>query len=380
MKRSILLAIIFISLIGCKLLFPSTTRPESEIQDTLDLYVQAINENRPELLDQVVAPDNKPFKRLVRSRFDEYQESWTAGSQLPSLKVYSIREKPHGYYQARFNSIDGSAGTWTFKNVGDRWLLAEPTVEEIGVPEEVITQYFTFITYPWADDINSEVIDLMENAREEVFQKLGKAPEKRAKVEIRPIYGLERFSPMDWNAYYQPASGNDLDRIVIYSPYSFAFGLYDQYSGWQEYLSDTLVHEFTHMTHNLSFDDAGARLATWMSEGLAEYVADASYDQDAACHAAHAGVLIPLVDRESQANKQDLAHMESLSINHELAYDYAYTVVAFIAEKHGGLDGFWKLAQTFDRVQDMDEALQETFGVGLDQFEREWMEWVKAGC
>ena len=72
--------------------------------------------------------------------------------------------------------------------------------------------------------------------------------------------------------------------------------------------------------------------------------------------------------------------MESLEKDRGLAYAYAYTVVAYIVETYGGLDGFWKLAQAYDRVQGMERALQEAFGVGLEQFEREWMDWVKAGC
>jgi len=352
----------------------------SDIQLTLDLFIQALNENRPEILDQVVDPGNKPFRRLVRSRFDDFQESWRAGFRQPALQVNEIIARPHGYYQAFITSEEGDAASWTFKKVGDRWLLSEPLVEEIGAQREVNRPYFTFITYPWADELNSEIIALMENAREEVFDRLGKAPEQKARVEIRPIYGLERFTPMGAVAFYEHRSASGQDRIVIYSPHSFAYGLYSQETGWQEELGSILVHEFTHMTHTLSFDDAGGRLVTWMSEGLAEYVSDAGYDRRVACHAARSGVLIPLVDRENPVYKQDLAHMESLEKDRGLAYAYAYTVVAYIVEKYGGLDGFWKLARIYDDVQDMDRALQQAFGVSLEAFERDWLDWVKAGC
>jgi len=347
----------------------------------VDLLIQATNQNRPELLDQVVDPDNKPFRRLVRSRFDDFQESWRAGARQPALEVKAVEARPYGYYQASITSENGLTGVWFFKKVGDRWLLTEPTVEEIGEPLEITTPHFTYITYPWGDEVNPEIIELMKIAREEVFQKLGKAPEQSARIEIRPIYGLERFTPMGAIAYYQSASAHGPDRIVIYSPHSYAYGLYDQETGWQEELGRILVHEFTHMTHNLSFDEAGGKLVTWMSEGLAEYISDPGYDRVVACHAARSGVLIPfLVDRENPVYKQDLAHMESLDKDRGLAYAYAYTVVAYIVEKFGGLDSFWKLARTYDEVQDMDEALQESFGIGLEEFERDWLKWVKAGC
>ncbi len=113
MKKTSLLILLFISLVGCQLLSPAASptvvaspincspqippihtatasaqsprppektatqpaptptaphptpqpAPElSDIQQTLDLFIQAINENRPELLDQVVDPGNKPFQ------------------------------------------------------------------------------------------------------------------------------------------------------------------------------------------------------------------------------------------------------------------------------------------------------------------------------
>jgi hypothetical protein len=129
----------------------------------------------------------------------------------------------------------------------------------------------------------------------------------------------------------------------------------------------------------MNFGNAG-RMAIWMSEGLAEYVSGSNQQLVYACQAAHSGVLIPIVDRVNPAYKQDLAHMYSLSENTPLAYAYSYTLVAYIVETYGGLDRFWELAQAFDRIQKMDEAMQEVFEVPLDQFEQEWIEWVKTGC
>ena len=34
----------------------------------------------------------------------------------------------------------------------------------------------------------------------------------------------------------------------------------------------------------------------------------------------------------------------------------------------------------FSAGETMDEALQESFGIGLEEFERDWLKWVKAGC
>lgn len=359
---------------------PVETATLEAIQAALDLYVQAYNENQPELLDQAIDTSNKPFRRLAQSRFDDFQKSYRGGSGYPDLWVQSAETRPHGFLLARLQLETGMAADWNFRQVDGRWVISEPSVEQIGPSETITSPNFVFTTYPWAEDVNTELVALMEDARTKVEGKLGKAPEERAQVEVRPIYGLDPFTAMGALAYYQAAGARGPDKIVIYSPHSFAYGFFDPEIGWQGDLGQVLVHEYTHMVHNLSFDNAGGKLVSWMSEGLAEYVSGADYDRVAACRASKQGQRIPLVDRKSKVNKQDLGHMYILDKDRGLAYAYAYTLVAYIVETHGGLDGFWKLAQAHDELQDMDEALQQAFGVSLDEFERDWLEWVEQGC
>ena len=66
--------------------------------------------------------------------------------------------------------------------------------------------------------------------------------------------------------------------------------------GWDGELEQTLTHEYTHMTHARSFGGAG-KLADWMSEGLAEYVAGAA-DANSywACDAIESGMFITILD------------------------------------------------------------------------------------
>jgi hypothetical protein len=349
------------------------------VQQTLDQLILATYGNHPELLDTIVDPDNKPFKRLVRNRFEYYRAAWQADESPMSLKVRSLEARPNGYIQAMITINQWAEASWTFKKVAGRWLLAEPTVEEIGEVVTSTTEYFTFITYPWADDVNPALIQMVTDAREEVFKVLGEAPEQKATIEIRPIYGLDPYNTMNVAAYYQKQSLHGENLIVIYSPHSFVYGFYNRIDGWEAEFSRTLVHEYTHMTHHMNFGNTG-RMAIWMSEGLAEYVSGSNERLVYACQAAHSGILIPIVDHVNPVYKQDLAHMYSLSENTSLAYAYSYTLVAYIVETYGGLDRFWELAQAFDRIQNIDKAMQEVFEVPLEQFEQEWIEWVKTGC
>jgi hypothetical protein len=256
------------------------------IQSSLDLYAQAYNENDADSLDQVVDQENKPFHRIIRSRFDDFQNSSQAGTGTFNYNLIDIKQRELGYIIATFATAGGYQADWPFRLVDGRWIITEPTVEQVGAPVITDTEHFTFTTYPWADDVNQQIMDMMEVARTNAENVLGQAPKEKANVKIMPIYGLSPFNPMNAIALYNKNGGaNDgalQDIIEVYTPESFAYGFYDPSIGWDGELQKTLNHEYAHMVHARVFDNAG-RLADWMSEGLAEYVAGADENLYWAC-------------------------------------------------------------------------------------------------
>jgi hypothetical protein len=164
---------------------------------------------------------------------------------------------------------------------------------------------------------------------------------------------------------------------VIFAPHSYAFGYYDDTDGWEAELLSTLTHEYTHLTNNQVFTPI-ARMSDWMTEGLAEYVSapDAPLSRGVPL-AVSSNQIIPIVDTSGAVNKQDLEHLTILDHDVSLAYGLANTLVAYIAETYGGLDGFWKLVRSYDRLQNLDAALQEAFGVNLEVFDRGWRDWLQ---
>ncbi len=353
---------------------PTSAEITRGIQLALDLYARAFNDNDPELLKQAVDQDNLPFRRLVQSRFQEFQQSFLGGDLAFEFEVKDIQRREFGFVQAHIETPEGLAADWLFRQVDGRWVLSEPTVEQVGAPRIVEHEHFTFTTYPWAGDVNNEVIKRMENARLRVQERLSQAPAEKAEVHIIPIYGLTRGTNPSFIAQYLP-SQEGLDRIMIYAPRSFLFGFYDPQIGWEQDLENVLTHEYTHMAHERNFDNAG-NLATWMSEGLAEYVAG-STSITLAFEAARTGDIIPIVDTESDVlNKQDLAHFYSLDKDIGLAYGLSQSLVTYIVETYGGLDAFWKLARALDETQDLDEALRAAFKVTYTGFDRGWRAWL----
>ena len=361
----------------------TTTFSEDEIragiQSSLDQYAQAYRKNDPAVLEQVVDQENKPFRRIVRSRFDDFQGSYLAGQVDLHMQLLDITQREHGFILARFQTDGGLEGQWPFRYLNGTWVLSEPTVEQIGEPVTTETEHFIFKTYPWADDVNPRIMEMMETARQTVGDVLGTLPGEKANVEIMPIYGLRPFEAMGAIASYSEGPDPSRDRIQIYTPDSFAFSYYDPSTGWEKELEQILVHEYTHLTHARSFDSAG-RLSDWMSEGLAEYVSGADQNSYWACDAMESGTLIPIIDESREINQQDLMHMYLLEENFALSYDFATSLVEYTVETHGGLEGFWRLAEALDETSNFKRAVEQAFGISYEQYNTQWQTWLGEKC
>jgi hypothetical protein len=353
---------------------PTEADIKAGIQQALDLYAQAYNENNPELLKQAADQTNAPFRRFIQTRFETFQESIRAGQER-SYKVGEIKERDFGFIQAKVET-SGLVYDWTFRQVNGRWVMSEPAEAQLGKREKVETEHFTFYTYPWADDVNGKLMELMDNARSTVLEKLGKVPDQKPSVYIRPIFGVAGSQSPNTLAYYDRSSRGG-DRIVMYAPESYVFQAYDPAVGWEEELEITLTHEYTHLVNNRSFTPI-ARMTDWMVEGLAEYVSDPNSARDRGVPlAVESDQIIPIVDTSGQVNKQDLEHLTILEKDRSLAYGLSASLVDYINETYGGMEGFWKFAAAFDKQQNLDKALQEALGVTYEQFDNDWRAWLK---
>ena len=349
------------------------------IQFALDGYADAYANNDPDLLEEVVDQENKPFRRIVRSRFDDFQKSSSGGQYTFEYILLDVTRREFGFVIGHLRTAGGFEANWMFRYLGDRWVLSEPTVEQVGEPVITETEHFNFTTYPWADDVNPQIMSMLDTARDNVEKVLGKVPEEKANVIILPIYGLRPANSSLSIASYISNQGTVKNVIQINTPYSYAYSFYDPALGWDGDLQTTLTHEYTHMTHALSFENAGA-LSDWMSEGIAEYVAGATENKYWACYAYNSGTFIPIIDESDSVYKQDLMHMYLLEQDFSLSYDFATSLVDFTVEKHGGLDGFWKLATALDDTSDFKKAVQKAFGISYEQYNKEWLDWLKKQC
>ena len=343
----------------------------ASIQEALDLYARAYSEHSIELLNQAIDQENAPFRRFMQSGFDTNQSSstkrhYTAQSILKHL--------PYGFVLTRVEQQSGGVADVTFRKVNNRWILSEPTEAQLGERKQLNSEHFTFFTYPWIDDINPDILTAMENARDNVQRALGKVPDQQALIYVNPIFGLGSPVGSDIRASY--IHDRKQPRIEVFAPWSYPFGFYDPAEGWKKQLEQLLTHEYTHLANDLSFVPI-VRMSGWMSEGLAEYVAGVGHTE-AIREAVHSDQIIPIIDTESSVlDKQDLQHFGTLQAGSEESYGFAYSLVAYIVDRHGGLDGFWKLVGAYDKTQDLDKALQQAFGIDYTQFDKDWRAWLK---
>ncbi len=112
----------------------------------------------------------------MQSRFQEFQRSFLGGDLTFEFEVKDIQPREFGFVQAHIETPEGLAADWLFRQVDGRWVLSEPTVEQAGAAQVVEHEHFTFKTYPWASDVNDEVI---ERIRRRAITRAG-APGKDA--------------------------------------------------------------------------------------------------------------------------------------------------------------------------------------------------------
>jgi len=355
----------------------SDAQIEASIQETLDIYAQAWEDNDLALLEQTIDPQSGAFRRLVKGRFESFQESALSGTYQFSFTVDAITPLDYDFVRATVNS-GGQVLGWTFRAVDKRWLLSEPSATQVGKRVKQETEHFVFQTYPWADAVNSEIMELMEQARDVVVERLGRSPEKQAQVTILPSFTVDPSQGASVLAFYNRGSRPSApDQITIYAPDTYAFGGYDPVDGWQAFLRQRLVHEYTHLVQDRSFTPI-VRVPLWMTEGLAEYVSDSpragevrlAIDRDA---------VIPLIDPTTTdpLRVQDLQHMGVLERDTSLAYGLSYSLVAYIVETHGGLEGFWQLAEAYDEQQKLPAALEQAFDTSYEEFDTGWRAWLR---
>jgi len=123
-----------------------------------------------------------------------------------------------------------------------------------------------------------------------------------------------------------------------------------------------IAHETTHLYTGLFMGSASALLPTWVEEGLAVYMQDPSNSYTSLLDALKGQNLLPLRSMES---------LPGTSEEIRLFYAEAPAVVAYLIEVHGE-EKFREFLSQFKTGALVDEALQATYGFGVDELDSLW--------
>ena len=119
------------------------------IQDTVDTYAQAYNNNDLELLQSVTDARKPALQTPGQQPLYRFPEIHLRRSIFLFIYVDSIQRMPLGFVQAHLLSDGTTAHDWLFRLVDGKWLLSEPTEAQFGQPTKKETDHFTYLLYPW---------------------------------------------------------------------------------------------------------------------------------------------------------------------------------------------------------------------------------------
>jgi hypothetical protein len=348
---------------------------KARVQSTLNDYNTALEKHDKTLFMSGVDQGNQAVKGLFSAFFDDIESAGFPNTAELGMTLIDIEPINQDLVLAHIRrNRDGWQADWFFRGSSGKWVISEPTKTEAGAPLTTIFGNYTVMTYPIADDLNGKILPLIAKAQERLLEDLGETPAGKVKITVYPSVSISPLGGDALSGWSINPSEDGPDNIDIMSPTSWSFGFYDPGVGWESDFERLLTLELARITYVRNFGNPGQG-ADWFFEGLVEYVAG-SNEMPEVIAAVRNDTITPIIDTSSADKKIDLAHFENLN-NLRLAYGLSKSLVTFIVEQYGGMEAFWALARAYDRYQDMDQALQASLGIGYEQFDTSWREWLK---
>jgi hypothetical protein len=382
----------------------------SEIQALLDARAEAmLDGDRAEFLATVDDSD-AAFAERQRRLFDGFQDLGLASYRLDLTKRYwpeltTSRERsrygnaadPHLFHVEERYQLPGYDPEpaledlfLTFIRRDDRWVVASDTdlddltlysgrkLWENGPIVTRRSEHFVFVSHPDLASASDTMLDLAERALDRVDQRWPLAWHQRV-----PIYA--------------PSSTEELRRIIqatfdLDVFVAFAYSGLDRARGWDlvghrvilnwpnfsrfpdTTQEDILTHELLHIATR---EYNGPAVATWVDEGVAEWVSgdtDDSYLTEA--------VVERTFDRRLPRDFEFITGPDDAILG---AYQESSAGARYAVEQFGPdevadfyrLLGRARVAPGTSRYH-VDRAMQATWAVPFDAFQARWADWVKA--
>lgn len=319
---------------------------------------------------------NPTWRRIQGDVFD-----LSARGGLGAAAFYSpvrVQEKPFGYVKAFLDvstargMAPGERTAWIFSRQSDGTVLhAEPTNDELGMRQTTTVGGIVLSHYEWDADILDRVASVAQRAWERVSSVIETPETIRPIISLNPTYaahsGLRGFST--WAAYL-PGSRTT---VLLRSLESFGAGPVTMSESEDSRLLIPLTHELTHLANDCILSIV--KIPHWMSEGLAEYVADNFRTREFV--SAVASNRQWSLDKASEIIEWGSDVSRGYTGNDvSLAYAHASHGTRYFIERFG-ITRFWELAREFASSRRWADSFLTVTGVPWNDFGADWFRWSK---
>ncbi len=346
------------------------------IRACLDARSDALARGDRQAFVATIDQRNPTWRRIQGDVFDQSTRGgWGATAFYSPVRV---QEMPFGYVKA-FLEISPSRGmapaertAWIFSRQGDGTvLLAEPTNDELGMRQTTSVGGVVLSHYAWDADIIDRVAAVAQSAWERVSSVIETPETVRPIVSLNPTYaahsGLRGFST--WAAYL-PGSRTT---VLLRSPESFGAGPAAISGSEDSRLLVPLTHELTHLANDCILSIV--KIPHWMSEGLAEYVADNFRTRE----------FVSAVASNRQWGLDKVSEIIEWGSDGSRGYTGNDVSLAYAHASHGtryfierfGISRFWELAREFASSRRWADSFLTVTGVTWSDFGADWFRWSK---
>lgn len=294
----------------------------------------------------------------------------------------ALQAKPRGYVRATIEfappgasatepGAGSSRASWVFSRGDDgTWRHAEPLNEELGPRRTDDRGLFVLSYYDWDADVLDRVAAVARTAWAKVGQSLPLPVDVRPTISLNPTYashsGLRGSTT--WAAYLPGSRGT----VLLRSPDSYGAGTVPIGESPDDQLLVPLAHEMTHLVNDAIISIV--RIPQWMSEGLAEHVAEHLRAGDMA-GAVRSGRTWTL-DKASDVIEWGADPARDYTPSDvSLAYAHAAHGVHYFVERFG-MASFWDLAREFATSRSWDRSFVSATGTSWEAFGADWGAWL----
>ncbi len=346
------------------------------IQTCLDARSDALMRGDRQAFVATIDQRNPTWRRIQGDVFDlSSRGGWGPTATFSPVR---LQEKPHGYVKA-FLEVSPSRGappaectTWVFSRQADGTVLhAEPTNDELGMRQTTSFGTVVLSHYDWDADIIDRVAIVAQSAWTRVSSIIDLPEVNRPIISLNPTYGahsgLRGFST--WAAYL-PGSRST---VLLRSLESFGAGPVPITETEESRLLIPLAHELTHLANDCVLSIV--KIPHWMSEGLAEYIADNFRTREFS--SAVASNRQWSLDKASEIIEWGSDVSRGYTANDvSLAYAHASHGTRYFIERFG-IARFWELAREFASSRRWSESFFTVTNVSWSDFGADWFRWSK---